>query len=255
LRAGAEAAFLALVRRLLLVTLVAASAVLAGPVAGAGAALTATGIRIGNHAPVVRVVVDFTGNLKDRNVLAIDPEPFADGRVDIRVHKRGIQSTASSRRLFGVRARVVEGTNALTLRIHAADHRFKYMSYVVFASPERLVVDLWKARPPTPNAEILRGRLGCLTLDSWRVRAGRARASGTEQDLFEHMFAMTLRKANGAVVKTRGVTASNGSWHRSFAYAIGRRQAGTLEVVDLSEKDGALVCIAQVRVTLRPPPP
>ncbi|HWB56384.1 MAG TPA: hypothetical protein VG479_05555 [Gaiellaceae bacterium] len=243
-------------RRLLLATLAALAAVLAGPAAGAGAALTATDIRIGNHAPFVRVVVDFTGgNLKQRNVFAVVPEPFTDGRVRIRVHKRGIQSTASSSRRFGVRARIVEGTNALSLRVRAADQRFKYMSYVVFASPERLVVDLWKAAPPTSNAEILRGRLGCLGLDSWRVRAGHARANGTEQDLFEHMFAMTLRKHNGAVVKARGVTASGGAWHRSFAYAIGHRQAGTLEVVDFSAKDGALTCIAQVRVTLRPPPP
>jgi hypothetical protein len=243
------------VRRLVLITLVGAAAVLAGPVAGAGAALTATDIRIGNHAPVVRVVVDFTGgNLRQRNVVALDPEPFADGRVQIRVHKRGIRSTASSNRDFGVRARITAGANALTLRLRGADHRFKYVSYQVFASPERLVVDLWKARPPTSSAQILRGRLGCLALDSWRVRAGRATASGTEQDLFEHMFAMTLRKENGAVAKTRGVTATNGSWHRSLGYSVGHRQAGTLEVVDFSEKDGSLVCIAQVRVTLRRAP-
>lgn len=236
-------------------TLVAVAAVLAGPVAGAGAALTATGIRIGNHAPVVRVVVDFTGSgLALGDVLAVDPEPFQDGLVRIRVENVGIQSNASSRRRAGVRARINEGTNALTLRVQGADHRFKYVSYNVFGSPLRLVVDLWKAAPPTLGAQILRGRLGCLTLDSWRVRAGRATASGTEQDLFEHMFAMTLRKANGAVVKTRGVTASNGNWHRSFAYAIGHQQAGTLEVVDFSEKDGSLICIAQVRVTLHPPP-
>jgi hypothetical protein len=242
-------------RRFLLATLVALAAVLAGPVAGAGAALTATGIRIGNHAPVVRVVVDFTGTgLTLGDVLAVDPEPFQDGLVRIRVDNVGIQSTANARRRAGVRARINEGTNALTLRVQGADHRFKYVSYQVFASPLRLVVDLWKAAPPGPNAEILRGRLGCLTLDNWRVRAGRATASGTEQDLFEHMFAMTLRKQNGAVVKTRGVTASNGAWHRSFVYDIGHRQAGTLEVVDFSEKDGSLVCIAQVGVTLRPAP-
>jgi hypothetical protein len=244
------------VRRLLLLTLVTAAAALAGPVAGASAALTATGIRIGNHAPVVRVVVDFTGTgLTLGDVLAVDPEPFQDGLVRIRVDNVGIQSNASSRRRAGVRARINEGTNALTLRVQGADHRFKYVSYQIFHSPLRLVVDLWKAAPPSPGAQILRGRLGCLTLDSWRVRAGRATASGTEQDLFEHMFAMTLRKKNGAVVRTRGVTASNGAWHRSFAYTIGHRQAGTLEVVDFSEKDGSLVCIAQVRVTLRPPPP
>jgi hypothetical protein len=245
------------VRRLLPATIVALAAVLVGPVAGAGAAPTVSNIRIGNHAPVVRVVVDFTtgGNLKQRNILAVDPDPFADGRAAIRVHKRGIQSDSEANRRYGVFARINQGTpNALTLDIQAADHRFKYVSYQIFHSPLRLVVDLWKARPPTPAAEILRGRLGCLALDSWQVRAGRATASGTEQDLFEHMFAMTLRKRNGAALKTRGVTASNGAWHRSFAYTIGHRQTGTLEVVDFSEKDGSLVCIAQVRVTLRPPP-
>jgi len=237
-------------------TLVAATAVLAGPVAGASAALTVTGIRIGNHAPVVRVVVDFTGgNMRLGDVTAVDPEPFADGLVRIRVDKAGVQSDAEANRRYGVFARINQGTpNALTLRVQGADHRFKYVSYQVFGSPLRLVVDLWKAKPPTAAAEILRGRLGCLAFDTWRVRAGRATASGTEQDLFEHMFAMTLRKKNGAVAKTRGVTASNGAWHRSFAYTIGHRQAGTLEVVDFSEKDGSLVCIAQVGVTLRPAP-
>ncbi|MET1010308.1 MAG: hypothetical protein ABWY96_09685 [Gaiellaceae bacterium] len=33
-----------------------------------------------------------------------------------------------------------------------------------------------------------------------------------------------------------------------------RATGGTLEAVDFSEKDGSLVCIAQVRVTLKPPP-
>ena len=66
---------------------------------------------------------------------------------------------------------------------------------------------------------------------------------------------MTSGRPTGRSCKTRRRDASSGTWHRSFAYAIGHQQAGTLEVVDFSEKDGSLVCIAQVRVTLRPPPP
>jgi hypothetical protein len=33
---------------------------------------------------------------------------------------------------------------------------------------------------------------------------------------------------------------------------VGARQPGTLEAVGFSAKDGSLVCIAQVRVTLKP---
>jgi hypothetical protein len=52
-----------------------------------------------------------------------------------------------------------------------------------------------------------------------------------------------------------GVTSSpSGDWSRTFSYVVPARQAGTLEAVDFSAKDGSLVCIAQVRVTLRPPP-
>jgi hypothetical protein len=45
-----------------------------------------------------------------------------------------------------------------------------------------------------------------------------------------------------------------GAWSRSFSYAVDVQQAGTLEAVDLWEKDGSLFCLAQVRVTLVPPP-
>ena len=95
---------------------------------------------------------------------------------------------------------------------------------------------------------------GCLTIGSHTVGAGTANASGTEHGLFEHMFQVTLRKTSGLVARTVGVASSGGNWNRTFTYLVAAQQAGTLEAVDLSEKDGSLICIAQVRVTLRPPP-
>jgi hypothetical protein len=56
------------------------------------------------------------------------------------------------------------------------------------------------------------------------------------------------------MIAMRPVTASGGNWHRTLAYGVTRQQAGTLEAVDFSERDGSLSCIAQVRVTLQPGP-
>jgi len=65
---------------------------------------------------------------------------------------------------------------------------------------------------------------------------------------------VVLRKAGGQVARSVGVTSSGGAWSRSFSYSVAGQQSGTLEAVDFSAKDGSLVCIVQVRVTLRPPP-
>lgn len=234
-------------------------AALAAGLAAAGqaeGAVTATGIRIGDHPAFVRVVVDFSGGrIHNPNVEATDPSPFGDGIAIVRVSKAGIRTTAPARSAFGVRARLTQGTNRIVLRITATPRRFKYMGYVIYRGPERLVVDLWKARPPVAGAVFTTApQGGCLTLDSWSVRRGRAVAAGRERDLFEHMFQIGLRKANGRVARAVGVAAFAGAWSRTFTYTVARRQAGTLEVVDLSEKDGSLACIAQVRVTLLPPP-
>jgi hypothetical protein len=66
------------------------------------------------------------------------------------------------------------------------------------------------------------------------------------------MFLVQVRDAHGQVVGRRGVAALNGHWTANVAYRVSRRQAGTLEAVDLSEGDASLICLAQVRVTLRP---
>ena len=177
LRAGPEAAFLAGVRRLVLMTLVAAAAVLAGPVAGAGAALTATDIRIGNHAAGRPRRRRLHGGRPERRRRARHrPEPFADGRgPDQHRASAGIQSTRELRR----RARRPRPHRPGDERADACasarrDHRFKYVSL------RRLRVAGAAGRRPLEGraadaggAQILRGRLGCLTLDSF-ARRGRA---------------------------------------------------------------------------------
>ncbi|HXV34810.1 MAG TPA: hypothetical protein VD769_12435 [Gaiellaceae bacterium] len=237
---------------LALLAVVGAALAAAGQAEGA---VTATGIRIGDHPAFVRVVVDFSGGrIRDADVEATDPSPFADGRASVRVSKTGIQAGVRVRSAFGVRARLRQGTNRIVLRITTAPRRFKYLGYVVYRGPERLVVDLWKARPPVAGASFTTApQGGCLTLDSWSVGAGRATAAGRERNIFEHMFQVGLRKANGRVARMVGVTGFAGAWSRTFGYSVSRLQAGTLEAVDLSEKDGSLACIAQVRVLLRPP--
>jgi hypothetical protein len=68
------------------------------------------------------------------------------------------------------------------------------------------------------------------------------------------MFQMNVRNHKGRVVGTRPVTASAGHWHRTVPFDIGVVQKGTVEVVDFSEQDGSLTCIAQLRATLTPAP-
>jgi hypothetical protein len=238
------------------IALFAALVAVAVAPAQADAVLTAKAIRIGNHPAFVRVVVDFTGgSVGSADVEATDTVPFFDGKARVRVSKPGIDTNAPARSRFGVSARLVQGTNQIVLRLSGAVHRFKYLGYVTYAGPQRLVVDLWKARPPVAGAVFTTApQGGCLTLDSWSVGAGAASAAGHEQDLFEHMFQVVLRKAGGQVARSVGVTSSGGAWSRSFSYSVAGQQSGTLEAVDFSAKDGSLVCIVQVRVTLRPPP-
>jgi hypothetical protein len=221
----------------------------------AGAALTATQIRIGDHPAFVRVVVDFTGGtLHSNNVESPDPSPF-DGRATVRVTRAGITTHAARVESNGVAARVLQRSGAIAVKLVARDKRFKYLEHNVLHSPERLVIDLWKARPPSAGAEFPTApQGGCLTIDGFSSTPGHVAAHGHERNIFEHMFQVNVRRRNGAVLETRSVTGSGGHWSKAINYSIGRRQAGTLEAVDLSEGDGSLVCIAQMRLTLRPAP-
>jgi len=221
----------------------------------ASAALEATQIRIADHPAFVRVVVDFTGGtLHANDTESPDPLPF-DGSARVRVTAAGITTSAAPLAAEGVTARVLQRSGFVVVTLHARRHRFKYLEHSVLHSPERLVIDLWKARPPTSAAEFTTApEGGCLTLDNFHASPGLVTANGTETDLFEHMFQADLRNRRGKVIRTRPVTASGGHWHKSLPYDVGRRQAGTLEAVDFSEQDGSLSCIVQVRVTLRPAP-
>jgi hypothetical protein len=242
------------VRRTLLVSTLLLALAWVVP-AAASAALTATQIRIGNHPAFVRVVVDFTGGtLHANDAESPDPNPF-DGRARVRVTHAGITSDAAPVAGEHMAARIVERSGFIVLQLSSRKHRFKYLEHGVLHSPERLVVDLWKARPPTDAAELPTApQGGCLTIENLDAFPGRVTANGTETDLFEHMFQADVRNANGRIVGTRSVTATSGHWHRTVHYDVGGAQAGTFEVVDFSEQDGSLSCIAQVRVALAPAP-
>jgi hypothetical protein len=244
------------VRKGVLAVLAALVAAAALPAPGA-AALTATDIRISTHPAFVRVVVEFTGGRLDSNqTLATDPNPFG-GRSAIEVSKPGIDTDALPESAFGVEALITQHLNRIVLHLHSEHRRFKYLAYEERRSPTRLVVDLWKAKPPSPDAEFptapQRAPLrGCLEIETFSVDPGTATAAGKERRLFEHSFVLALRNRRGERVRMRPVTSFRRNWDETFSYSVGARQPGTLEAVSFSAKDGAVDCIAQVRVTLKP---
>jgi hypothetical protein len=248
------ACFSGRLRRILIVSTLLLALAWAAP-AAASAALKATQIRIGNHPAFVRVVVDFTGGtLHANDVESPDPQPF-DGRARVRVTDAGITSSAAPVTGERIAARIVARPGFIVLRLSFRRHRFKYLEHGVLHSPERMVIDLWKARPPTSAAEFMTApQGGCLTIDNVTEAPGRITANGTETDLFEHMFQADVRNRKGRVVGARPVTATGGHWHRTVRYTVSASHPGTFEVVDLSEQDGSLSCIAQVRVALDPAP-
>jgi hypothetical protein len=211
--------------------------------------LTAVRVRIGDHPGFVRAVVDFTdGRLEAGEVMATDPSPFADGIVRLRLDHRGVRTEASPARGHGVAVRAGQGRNRITIRLAGARGRFKYASYSVLRAPQRLVIDLWRAAPPSAAAEVRAAPDRCLTLTRAAVGARAVTAAGGERDLFEHSLVVRLRGANGRVLAARAETAARGRWSSRFRYPSVRRQAGTLEAAAHSAKDGSLDCLVQVRV-------
>ena len=223
----------------------------AGVAPGAQATrLTATEIRVADHPAFVRAVIDFAHGKIPRpseTLVAADPEPF-DGVASVSLSVPGVRSDARTVRAQGVTVRVIKRRDRITARLSAAPHRFKYLSYVSLRNPERMVIDLWKSEPPVAAAEIRRA--GCLGLARYDVSRRYAAAAGTERNLFEHSFAVRLRAADGRVLAEQPRTSADGRWTSFFRYPAVRRQAGTLEAVAASAKDGALGCIVQVRVKI-----
>ena len=218
----------------------------------ASAAPTAREIRIGDHPGFVRVVVDFMGGrVEPGEVVATDPNPFPDGFVRLPLTRSGVRTTADPVREHGVFARIAQTSGRrITIRLTGADRRFKYVHYFAQHTPERLVFDLYKARPPSDAAEITRGRRGCLTLTDHRVTSERVTAEGRERDLFEHSLVVRLRRNGGRIHRQKPETAFARMWSTDFTYPPVARQAGTLEAVALSAKDGTLDCLVQVRVRM-----
>lgn len=216
--------------------------------------LTAFRTRIADHPAFVRVVVDFTdGTLGSNDSEAADPDPFPDGRATVDVRHRRIQAQAPARRRHGVRVRVNQARNRIRIRLSTRPGRFKYLDRTQLSGPERVVLDLYKSRPPVSGAQILRAPDGCLDLRDRSVTPGRITASGTARFLFENSFALVVRDAAGVIVGQRPVTvAESGRWRRTVRYDVGRAQTGTLEGVAESARDGALDCLIQARVRLRP---
>jgi hypothetical protein len=229
-------------------------AVLAGGVLApqAAAALTATEIRIGDHPGFVRVVVDFTGGrVEPFLVVATDPNPFPDGFVRLPLTRAGVRTTADPVREHGVFARIAQTSGRrITIRLTGADRRFKYVGYFAQHAPERLVLDLFKAKPPTDAAEITRGRRGCLRLTDHQVTRDRVTAEGRERNLFEHSLVVRLRRNGGRIHRQEPETAFQRMWSTDFTYPPTSRQTGTLEAVALSAKDGTLDCLVHVRVRM-----
>jgi hypothetical protein len=242
---------LCLLRRVLSVVLTSlALVVLAVPaVAGGG---TVVAVRIADHPGYVRVVLDVTaGTISSGQVTATDPSPV-DGSAALVVVRSGIATAVPHASGDGIAVTLNGGAGRARVTLHSAKGRFKYLSYAVVGG-NRLAIDLWKSAPPSNAAEIRSGTGGCLTLTSAKVVPYLASASGTDRNLFENQFNVVLRGANGAVLASRHMAAT-GAWSAQLSYLADRRQAGTLEADALSAKDGALVCLVQLRVTVQASP-
>jgi hypothetical protein len=233
--------------------MLATPAIAADPPPTARTSLTAERIRVADHGAYVRTVVDFRGGrLRARDATIWDGAPL-DGGALVDVRHRRVTTEAAAVRDHGVRVRLTQGQDRVRIRLAARPGRFKYVARRQLHETERVVADLYRAAPPARGAEIRAGHHGCLTLTGWTLRPGAVRVTGTSNGLFENRFTLAVRNRAGAVVGRRTVTvAADGTWVRTVRYRTRRAQPGTLEAVDLAERDAALVCLAQVRVALAP---
>ncbi len=217
----------------------------------AAATLTAASTRIGAHPAYTRVVVDFTGGALEFGEVEASDHSTANGTVRVRVRHPGVRARAKPARGDGVRAVVAGARDRVSANLTFARDRYKYVEARVLHAPERLVLDLYRSRPPGPAGEIRVGRRGCLELSDIAPRSRALSVRGRERDLFEHSFLLRVRDRDGRVVGERIMTAV-GAWAGRVRYRVRARQQGTLEAVAFSAKDGALTCIAQARVRLEP---
>ena len=150
-----------------------------------------------------------------------------------------------------VRVRITQAASRIVIRLEGARRAFKYLRVSGLHGPERLVLDLYTARPPSRAAEIRTARGGCLTLTSVTADGRGFRVRGVERELFEGSFVLRVRDAAGRSVGRRIMTA-RGAWSARVSYRVSTAQTGTVEAVAQSAKDGSLACLVQVRGGLNP---
>ena len=121
--------------------------------------------------------------------------------------------------------------------------------------PQRLLVDLYRSRPPSGAAARPGRPSSCLSIAQHADSGGTIHASGSAHGIFENQFMLAVRSAAGRVVGHRtvafGTTAP--AWRSTVGYSVPTDQPGTLEAVALSARDGALTCLAQIGVPLAAP--
>jgi len=218
----------------------------------ASAALTVSDVRIGAQPAFVRVVVDFTGGRVEINEADATDPAVRDGSARVDIRHNAIVAPARDRSAQGVRARVaLASANRASVRLTFDRLRFKYVRVFALHGPERLVIDLYRSKPPNTTAsEIRTGVNRCLTLRSVSRTGHRFRVRGTELNLFEGSFILRVRDATGRVVGRR-IATERGGWDLDVSYSgVTTAQAGTVEAVAESAKDGSLACLVQVRVAL-----
>jgi hypothetical protein len=219
--------------------------------------ITAFRTSIASHPAYVRAVIRFRGGrLGATDAEAADPDPF-DGVSRVVVTHSAIRTTVPRVQGLGVSVRVIQGSGRLRVRLGTTKNRFKYLAYRQVHNPERLIVDLYRSAPPGSGAQMPGTPSSCLSIANHADSGGTIQASGTANGIFENQFTLAVRNAAGRVVGRSnvafGMTGPN--WSSTVSYAVSANQPGTLEAVDLSARDGALACLAQIRVPLAAPLP
>lgn len=207
-------------------------------------ALTATGVRIGDHPAYVRVVVDFNGKVP---VNQVEFNKLGGRTATLQVNHPGIKAKVSTGTGEGVRVALQPGTQALHIAMNFARNRFKHVSYAIVGG-NRLAIDLWKSTPYGINKPI--HTCSGLTLSSnWDANGRRVLVRGHEHGIFENQFQVVVRGAKGAVLG-RNIVHGAGRWRTAVHYHAAVSQPGTVEAVAFSSKDGSLACIAELGINL-----
>jgi hypothetical protein len=256
-------------RRAALPLALAAALAAAVPAAAQDDPLTAERVRLDDRAATVRVIVELSGGspvqAREGQVQALDPS-VEDGAGAVELAQAGARTTAAPVERLGLRVSVAQRPDRLVVLVRGgARGRFAFLSYATDGSGTRLVIDLWK-NTTRREATILDD--GCLRLTGWAGGRGRARARGLELvPLFEHGLVLSLDDDAGRRLGLRPITATEGvflpdfsgyqtpgRWSGSVPYTVTSRQRAMLRAWSTSARDGALDCLVQVPVLVRPRP-